>query len=131
MLYLFVGIGGILGSLFRYFLSISAVQLVGKEFPAGTLFINLSGALLLGWFTRRFVLSKKLNPYFTTAFSTGFIGSYTTFSTFCFESVNLLQTGYELKGIIYILVSLFGGLLFVRLGLYLGSLGSKEAGRIA
>ncbi|MBI0575945.1 fluoride efflux transporter CrcB [Neobacillus cucumis] len=121
MVYLFVGMGGIIGSLLRYGLSLLAVNIWGERFPIGTLLINLTGAFLLGWFTSRFGQSKKLHPYFITAFSTGVVGSYTTFSTFCLETVRLMEAEAYIKGLIYVLFSLFGGLLFVKMGQNFGN----------
>lgn len=119
MIYLFVGLGGIVGSLFRYLLSVLAVVIWGKEFPIGTLFINLTGALLLGFITNQLVGSKNFHPYLYTALTTGVIGSYTTFSTFCYETVHLLETGNYIFGVLYLLCSLFGGLFFVKVGMKL------------
>jgi CrcB protein len=120
LLYLFIGIGGIIGSMLRYLVSILAVQIWGKDFPLGTLLINLSGSFFLGWFTSAIVNQKKMHPYILTAISTGIVGSYTTFSTFCFETVHLLQMENYLKAFFYLLLSLFGGLFFVRLGVNVG-----------
>ncbi|CRK83745.1 fluoride efflux transporter CrcB [Neobacillus massiliamazoniensis] len=120
MLYLFIGIGGIIGSMLRYLVSIIAVQIWGKDFPLGTLLINLSGSFFLGWFTSAIVNQKKMHPYILTAISTGIVGSYTTFSTFCFETVHLFQMENYLKAFFYLLLSLFGGLFFVRLGVNVG-----------
>jgi fluoride exporter len=121
-----VGLGGIAGSLLRYFLSAIAGHFGGEEFPIGTLLINLSGALLLGWVSNQLVISKKLPPYLLTALTTGVIGSYTTFSTFCYETVHLFDTGEFLYGFLYLFVSLFGGLLFVSAGMHLSKLGKKS-----
>lgn len=118
--------GGIIGSLMRYVLSLLAVNIWGERFPIGTLLINLTGAFLLGWFTTRFGHSKKLHPYFITAFSTGVVGSYTTFSTFCLETVRLFEAEDYFKGMIYVLLSLFGGLLFVKMGQNFGD----ETGKV-
>lgn len=125
MVYLFVGLGGIAGSLLRHFLSAIAGHFGGEEFPIGTLLINLSGAFLLGWVSTRLVISKKLPPYLLTALTTGVIGSYTTFSTFCYETVYLFDTGEFLFGFLYLFVSLFGGLFFVSAGMQLSKLGKK------
>jgi fluoride exporter len=120
LIYFFIGIGGIVGSLLRYFLSIIASGLWGKGFPFGTLLINLSGSFILGWFSSRFLVPKKLHPYILSAISTGIIGSYTTFSTFCIEAVHLIENEAYIKGFLYVITSLFGGLLFVRMGMELG-----------
>jgi fluoride exporter len=123
LIYFLVGLGGIIGSLIRYVLSVIAVMILGKEFPFGTLFINLTGALLLGFITNRFVSFSKMHTYLYSAFTTGVIGSYTTFSTFCLETVHLLETGKYFFGVIYLVVSLFGGLFFVRVGIKLSEQG--------
>jgi fluoride exporter len=120
LIYWFVGVGGVLGSLFRFLLSTLAVNIWGREFPIGTLLINLSGAFLLGWFSSAFVFPKKLHPNLIAALTTGVIGSYTTFSTFCLETVQLIESGDYLSGMFYVGISLFGGLLLVKLGITLG-----------
>ncbi|MEH7075357.1 fluoride efflux transporter CrcB [Neobacillus drentensis] len=119
MLYFYVGLGGVAGSLLRYLLSVIAVELWGKAFPIGTLFINLSGAFLLGFITTHFVGSKRVHPYLITALTTGVIGSYTTFSTFSVETVQLLESGKFALGLLYLFVSLIGGILLVRAGMKL------------
>ncbi|XJZ25807.1 fluoride efflux transporter CrcB [Bacillota bacterium Lsc_1132] len=121
MIYLLVGLGGILGSLLRYLVSFATRDLWNLGFPLGTLFINLTGAFLLGFITSRFVTPKKFDPTILTAFSTGVIGSYTTFSTFCLETVQLFDTGAYMKAFFYIGISLAGGLLFVHLGMQAGN----------
>ena len=119
MLYFYVGLGGVAGSLLRYLVSVIATGLWGTEFPIGTLFINLSGAFLLGFITTHFVNSNRVHPYFITALSTGVIGSYTTFSTFSVETVHLFESGKYIHGLLYLIVSLIGGLLLVRAGMKL------------
>ncbi|MCM3568868.1 fluoride efflux transporter CrcB [Neobacillus mesonae] len=120
MVYLFVGVGGMVGSIIRYLLSMAAISLWSSEFPFGTLFVNITGAFLLGWITNKFVLLKKLPPQILTALTTGIIGSYTTFSTFCLETVRLMNEDQYLFSFLYILISLLGGLVFVRIGLKMG-----------
>ncbi|QCJ43101.1 fluoride efflux transporter CrcB [Bacillus sp. S3] len=126
MVYFFVGLGGIAGSLLRYFLSILGEHFLGSHFPTGTLFINLSGAFFLGWITSRWVNRKKLPPYILTALTTGLVGSYTTFSTFCYETVHLFEGREYAFGVLYICISLVGGLFFVRAGLKISEFGIKE-----
>jgi fluoride exporter len=126
LIYFLVGLGGIAGSLLRYLLSVIAIVIWGREFPMGTLFINLTGAFLLGFMSNHFVGSKKLHPYLYTALTTGVIGSYTTFSTFCFETVQLLETGKYIFGLLYVFASFFGGLFFVRAGMKLSEQAIKS-----
>lgn len=131
MIYLLIGFGGIIGSLFRYFLSIVSIKWWGTSFPLGTLFINLSGAFLLGWLSSGWMISKKFHPYVLTAFSTGVIGSYTTFSTFCLDAITLIEQGKYLSSILYILASLFGGVLFVNIGMVIGGKKLKQERKIS
>lgn len=126
LVYLFVGVGGVLGSLFRYLVSEMAINIWNPGFPFGTLIINLTGAFLLGWVTSRLITPGKFDHAILTAFSTGVIGSYTTFSTFCLETVRLLDSRAYFTGILYITLSLTGGLLLVHLGMQTGSRAVKS-----
>lgn len=129
MVYLFIGVGGIAGSLLRYFISIMTFHFWNPAFPAATLMINLTGSFLIGWCSSYFHESKKVPTYLKSAITTGLIGSYTTFSTFCLETIQLIESGEYLKGIIYVFISLLGGLLFVNLGLKIGSKSENEMGK--
>ncbi|WP_042355419.1 fluoride efflux transporter CrcB [Bacillus rubiinfantis] len=120
MVYLWVGLGGMLGSIIRYILSQVTAHFWYDNFPLGTLIVNLTGCFLLGWITTRMVSMKRLHPKLLTAVTTGVIGSYTTFSTFCLETVQLLQSGNIFLACMYIFLSLAGGLLLVNLGLETG-----------
>jgi CrcB protein len=119
-----VCIGSSLGGLARWGLTLGAGRLLGTAFPWGTLFINLSGSLFLGWFTT--ILSERLPPGWwlrpedlRLLVAVGFTGAYTTFSTFEYESHTLLRDGDGLAGASYIAGSVFLGLLAVRLGIRL------------
>ena len=86
-----IGIGGIVGANARYLVSVWAARRIGASFPHGTLIVNLSGSLLLGfvatWIVGRVVYEREIQ----LLVSIGFLGAYTTFSTFAFESVGLLR----------------------------------------
>jgi CrcB protein len=86
-----IGIGGIVGANARYLVSVWAARRIGASFPHGTLIVNLSGSLLLGfvatWIVGRVVYEREIQ----LLVSIGFLGAYTTFSTFAFESVSLLR----------------------------------------
>jgi len=119
--YLAVGAAGSLGSMCRYFVGMACGRLFGSAFPVGTMVINLSGCLLLGWFMafirERVAVSESLR----VAVAIGFVGAYTTFSTFAYESNSLLEDGSAIKAAINVFGSLIVGLIAVRLGIYLGS----------
>ncbi|OCA90788.1 hypothetical protein A8F94_02625 [Bacillus sp. FJAT-27225] len=126
MEYLFVGIGGAIGSLLRYLFS--GLHLPGGSFPFGTLAVNLLGSYFLGWFTSRFISQKKIHPNWSVFFTTGLTGSFTTFSAFCLETVMLVDQGQYMAASFYFLFSLIGGLGFVWIGTFQGKSQVKKAG---
>lgn len=106
---IFVGIGGIIGSISRFKVEKYISSNTNTLFPLGTFFINLLGAFLLG------IVSAKFNG--TNIYSLlgdGFLGSFTTYSTFMYGSVALFQKNEYKYGIIYISSSVvFGTILYV------------------
>ena len=110
MAYFSIGIGGIIGSLLRYFVSLWSGNLLGNSFPFGTLIANIAGAFLLGIFTRKVAESNRANPNYVLAIGTGAIGSFTTLSTLSTETVLLIEKSEWLLAFIYIILSLIGGL---------------------
>lgn len=118
--YLAIGLAGALGAVFRFFVSTVCGRLFGNTFPVGTFVINISGSLFLGWFftvvSERVVISETLR----LAVAVGFVGAYTTFSTFMYESSSLFEDGSWFKGTFNLAGSLFAGLLCVRIGIWLG-----------
>ncbi len=114
MTYLMVGIGGFLGSLTRYHLGKWLLEKTNTGFPYGTYAINLSGAFLLG------VLSAlSLGNTFYHLLGDGFLGAYTTFSTFLYEGVQLYEDSKIKNALVYILSSLILGIIFYGLGHWL------------
>lgn len=118
-IFLFVGLGGAVGSLLRYLISFFSLRADLSGFPLGTLVVNLMGSFILGWLTNSSVRQKLPSHYFT-AITTGVIGSFTTLSTFSVDVVVLLERGNIFFAVVYMLSSLFGGLYFAFIGLKLG-----------
>jgi CrcB protein len=115
--YLAIGIAGSAGALLRY---VVATQL-GRftlRFPLGTFVINISGCLLLGWFMA-YVSDHHVSDTTKLAIGVGFVGAYTTFSTFMYESNQLAGEGAGFEAIMYLLGSLIVGIMAVRLGMML------------
>ncbi|MEQ2525388.1 CrcB family protein [Bacillaceae bacterium CLA-AA-H227] len=119
--YLYVGLGGAVGSVLRYGIGIASLQLFGTGFPFGTILVNIIGAFILGWLT-----AKVIHPHVRAAIGTGLIGSFTTLSTLSVDVVALIHGGKLLLAATYIFVSLFGGLLFAAFGFRIGE--QKEVG---
>jgi CrcB protein len=89
--YLIIGIGGFLGANARYLLGGWIAERYGTIFPYGTIVINVSGSFVIGFFlvliSERFIV----HPNWRLFFAIGFLGAYTTFSTFSFETWALIQ----------------------------------------
>lgn len=123
MSYVTIGIGGIIGSLLRYFLSAASSSLWGVGFPIGTLLANLLGAFALGWLTNNVGISRKLPPHIVSGIGTGIIGSFTTFSTFSLETLQLIEHNRLFLALIYVSASFIGGLFLAWLGSFIAKKG--------
>lgn len=110
-----VSAGGALGALARYGLS-RALEGTGGAFPVGTLAVNMSGALLLGFLSVYLVDRIEVSPALRNGINGGFIGAYTTFSTFSLEAITLAQAGRGGTAAAYLAVSVVGGLTLAWVG---------------
>jgi CrcB protein len=112
---LYVAIGSALGGMGRYLLGGLIQRLLDTTFPAGTLLINVSGSLLLGLIIRYATETPTLTPELRAFFTIGLCGGYTTFSSFSYETVALLEDGQWARASLYVgasvLLSLLGTLL--------------------
>src|SRR5689334_6754274 len=96
--YLAVGSAGFLGAIARYFVGSVCGRWFGgmTSFPVGTLVINVTGSCFLGWFSAMVASRLSVSETMRLAIATGFVGAYTTFSTFALESNKLLDDGATL-----------------------------------
>lgn len=103
--YLLIGTGGFIGSILRYLTSVNAYKILGEKFPYGTLIVNVLGCMLIGFIAEisenRFLISSEVRTFLMI----GFLGGYTTFSTFGYETFTLLQDKDYTTAIINILLS--------------------------
>ena len=116
---LIIGIGGFIGTIARYLSQQFIYKFYPATFPIGTLFVNLLGCLLIGIF---FALSEKgnlLSPEWRMFLTTGFCGGFTTFSTFSYESVQLLNDGEYTYVIVFAVASVVIGILATIFGIWL------------
>jgi len=122
--YLWVALGGALGSVSRYWLGGVIADKFGATFPLGTLAINVTGSFLIGLFAALNLSEGRAyaSPGFRQFFMVGICGGYTTFSTFSLETLNLARDGQILYAGGNILFSVTLCLVAVWLGFALGSL---------
>ncbi len=120
--WIYLGIGGLVGTFLRYILARNINQFTGGQFPYGTLVVNLLGCFLVGVFA--ILADKKLamDANMKLLFMIGFCGAFTTFSTFIFETSNLINDGQMLRALANILISVIVGFFVFRLGLWVGEL---------
>jgi fluoride exporter len=121
-IFLIISMGAILGANCRYWLGGWAVQRFGAAFPYGNLIINLSGSFLLGLFMALVMDRFLVVPQWRLFVAIGFLGSYTTFSSYTYESVNLMLSGQYGAGLLNLFGSSFLGGIAVLLGIWLGRL---------
>lgn len=124
MNYVWIGIAGIVGTWLRYGLGLGVQRLISQPmFPIGTLLINLIGCFALGWFSHWVMDKPYISPSIRTSISTGLIGSFTTYSTFSVETVQLFRQGLYGSGMTYVSISLVGGLCLVWFGTWIAGKG--------
>ena len=118
MNYLFLAAGGAIGAILRYFAAEYISKVFNSAFPCGTLIVNLSGCLVIGFLYGLFSeiqISSEIKLFIFI----GILGSYTTFSTFALENLNLFHAGQIKIAAINILMSNLGGITLAFCGLFL------------
>jgi CrcB protein len=120
--FLIISVGAILGANLRYWLGDWAAQRFGTAFPYGNLIINVSGSFILGIFMILITDRFLVDPRWRLLVAIGFLGSYTTFSSYAYESVNLILSGQNWIGVLNLFGSSFLGGLAALLGIWLGKL---------
>jgi CrcB protein len=116
--YLAIAAAGSVGAVLRYVLA-NLIGRINIRFPLGTFIINITGSLFLGWFVA-YATRHNLSDNTRLAIGVGFVGAYTTFSTFMFESNRLVDEGASNMAMLNLVASLVVGIIAVRIGLALG-----------
>lgn len=117
--YVMVGVGGFLGAIARYALGVYIGSRYGVRFPLGTFVINVSGSFLIG-FILALLARTTASEYWRYLIPIGFIGAYTTFSTFEYETLRAIQDGQVMTGLLNVGLSLVIGFVAVWAGAFIG-----------
>ncbi len=115
-----IALGGAFGAVSRFLVSTGVYRLAGRDFPYGTLAVNVLGSLLMGFLYILLIERASMNAEWRAVLLVGFLGAFTTFSTFSIETLNLLEAGEPLRALTNILVSVIFCLLAAWLGVLVG-----------
>ena len=117
---IFIAMGGAIGAVLRYGASMGVYSFMGRDFPYGTLFVNVTGSLLMGLLGVLMLERFNIGPEWRAAVLVGVLGSFTTFSTFSIETLNLLEQGDVVRAVTNIVLSVLVCLLAVWFGVLIG-----------
>ena len=111
--YLFIALGGSLGSIARYWVGSTMSGRLGARFPYGTFVVNITACLAIGFVVTFFGERVQMNPAWRFLVPIGFIGAYSTFSTYEWETLSTIRAGAFLLAAVYAVGSLLLGLIAV------------------
>lgn len=120
--FIWISAGAIAGANLRYWVGDWAAVRWGSNFPFGTLIINLSGSFVLGLIMAMITDHYVMDPRLRLALTIGFLGSYTTFSTYTYESISLLQQGQGWLALFNLIGSSLLGGVFAFVGIWVGKM---------
>lgn len=115
-----IAAGGATGALLRYWVSNGVYGLLGRDFPHGTLVVNVAGSLAMGLLYVLLLERSAASPELRAALLVGFLGAFTTFSTFSIETLNLIEQAELLKAGLNMLLSVSACLVACWFGLVIG-----------
>lgn len=114
--YFFIALGGSLGSLARYWVGTTIANRMGTRFPYATFVVNITACVIIGFCLAFLARRTEINPAWRFLIPIGFVGAYSTFSTFEWETYSTLQTGAFLIAALYVVLSVVVGLFAVWCG---------------
>ena len=121
-IYFAIALGGSLGAISRYWVSTATYSWLGSNFPYGTLMVNVTGSLVMGFLTVVLVQRFDVSDEVRLGLIVGFLGSFTTFSAFSIDIIHWIENGAVIKALVYILVSVIACVL----GAWAGLISAKQ-----
>jgi CrcB protein len=118
--FLFLALAGALGTLGRYGLSGLAQRIAGNYFPFGTLAVNIIGSILVGFIMQIGLNTDVIPRSLRVVITVGFLGAFTTFSTFAYETTKYLEDGAWLSGLLNISANVVIGIIAILIGMLVG-----------
>jgi len=115
--YIYIALGGSLGSIARYWVGSTIASRLGTKFPYGTFVINITACVIIGFSFTYLNRRIELNPAWRFLVPIGFVGAYSTFSTYEWETLSTVRSGAFLEASLYAFSSLFLGLIAVWAGI--------------
>ncbi len=114
-----IAIGGAMGATSRYLVTLGIASIMGKQFPYGTLFVNVFGSLMMGFIIALMLENLTISERYSSLVITGFLGGFTTFSAFSNDFWQLSNTGKFDMALVYALVSVVLAISALYLGILL------------
>ncbi len=111
-----IGTGGFLGAITRYWIAVWIGERWGRSFPLGTFIINVTGSLVIGFLMPLLTERFMANPQWRLFLVVGFLGAYTTFSTFEYETGALIRDGEWIIACLNVILSVIVGFIALKLG---------------
>ena len=115
--YVYIALGGALGSIARYWVGSTVASRLGTKFPYGTFVINITACVIIGFSLTYLNKRVGLSPAWRFLIPVGFVGAYSTFSTYEWETLSTIRSGAFLEASLYAFGSLFLGLVAVWVGI--------------
>ncbi len=114
-----VALGGAIGATMRYGVNVGTVHYLGHGYPWGTMIVNILGSFLMGIMIGKFAQMNQVSPELKALLTTGFLGAFTTFSTFSLDFITLWNRDAMLQAFGYMMFSVILGILALALGLWI------------
>ena len=120
--YMYIAVGGALGSIARFWVGSAVASRLGTKFPYGTFVINITACVIIGFSLTFLAKRTDLNPAWRFLVPVGFVGAYSTFSTYEWEALSTLRSGAFSMAALYAFSSLFLGLVAVWCGVLIAEM---------